>query len=88
MLAEFLGGVRKKTHYRYIGVTQEDLGDDGYVRVMFLKLYDDFIYRMDENDISDIEFEQIKKILPSPSLLQKGDRVLYKFPYSVDVFEK
>lgn len=91
ILTEFLGGMRKKTKYRYVGVCQTDLDkDDGEVKVLFLKVCGEAgsLFRVDENDISYVEFEKILGILPPPSLVIKGDRVYYKFTSSIDVYEK
>lgn len=38
--------------------------------------------------MSDVEFNQIKKILQTPSLSQTGGCILYKFPHSIDVLEE
>lgn len=42
-----------------------------------------------EDDISFIQLEQIKAILPQPELVMKGNRVRYVFRHSIrDVFER
>lgn len=90
LLVEYLVGKRKKMKYCYIAVAQDNLEDDGEVRVMFLKLYDDsrMLYKIDDKDIAYINYDQIKKILPGPEMVQRGNRLFYKFPYSIDTFEK
>ncbi|KAL3283991.1 hypothetical protein HHI36_018161 [Cryptolaemus montrouzieri] len=77
--------------YRYAGVCSSDFDEEeGDVRVTFLKISneDGTLFRIDENDMSDVKWEQILTILPVPNIHMKGNRVFYKFPKSVDVFEK
>ncbi|KAL3278827.1 hypothetical protein HHI36_016347 [Cryptolaemus montrouzieri] len=74
--------------YRYAGVCSSDFDEEeGDVRVTFLKISneDGTLFRIDENDMSDVKWEQILTILPVPNIHMK---VFYKFPKSVDVFEK
>ena len=90
ILVEFVSEKKRKTKYYYIAVAQDDLEDDGEVKVMFLKACDNTltIFKLDDNDVAYISFEQIQKILPMPTVIQKGDRLFYKFPYPIEVFEK
>lgn len=90
ILVEFVTEKKRKMKYFYITVAQDDLEEDGEVQVMFLKACDDTssIFKLDDNDITYIEFEQIQKILPLPTVVQKGDRLFYKFLHPVEVFEK
>lgn len=44
--------------------------------------------RMDEDDISDISFDQILEKLPNLDLSLKGRSLIYYFLISVPVFEK
>lgn len=64
--------------------------DDGEVLVMILNLCDETgtLFKTDDNDIAYIDFDQIKSILPMPTIVIKADRMFYKFPYSIAVFEK
>ncbi|CAH0553265.1 unnamed protein product [Brassicogethes aeneus] len=85
--------IKKDTNnnYRYVGVCQSDIDNDGEVTVTFLKLIDDQknlqTFKLDENDKSYILQDQILEVLPEPSLLLKGNRVFYRFQKNVDVFE-
>uniref|UniRef100_A0A8D8WWA4 Uncharacterized protein n=1 Tax=Cacopsylla melanoneura TaxID=428564 RepID=A0A8D8WWA4_9HEMI len=93
VLMEFLGGARKKTKYRYVGVCQTNLEDDEEceeVLVMSLNVVGEggSLFKVNEKDTSYIKFDQILGILPTPKIQLKGDRVFYKFPSSIDVFEK
>ncbi|CAF4951139.1 unnamed protein product [Pieris macdunnoughi] len=58
--------------YRYAGISNEDAT----------------FFRINDNDVSDVKWEQILTILPVPNIRMKGNRVFYKFPKPVDVFEK
>lgn len=79
--------------YRYAAVCQSDVDNDGEVTVAFLKIISDKsnrneqVFRLDEQDKSCIEYDQIVKVLPQPNLVLKGNRVYYKFPEIVDIFE-
>lgn len=69
MLAAFkTDGAICNFKYKYVVVAQEEMDDDGEVKVMCLKTIKDCgkLFRADENDISYIRFEQIIKILPEP----------------------
>lgn len=90
LLVEILTEKKKKAKYFYIAVTQDELEDDGEVRVMFLKAYDDTttMYKADDTDIAYVHFDQIKEILPMPTIVLKGDKVFHKFTYSINTFEK
>lgn len=77
--------------YRYAGVCSSDFDEEeGDIRVTFLKVSneDGTLFKINDNDMSDVKWEQILTILPVPNILMKGNRVLYKFPKPVDVFEK
>jgi hypothetical protein len=41
-----------------------------------------------EEDISYVEFDDVISILPNPKLEMKGNRIYYRFPFPIDVFEK
>ncbi|CAF4937685.1 unnamed protein product [Pieris macdunnoughi] len=77
--------------YRYAGVCSSDFDEEeGEIRVTFLKISneDATFFRINDNDVSDVKWEQILTILPVPNIRMKGNRVFYKFPKPVDVFEK
>lgn len=77
--------------YRYAGVCSSDFDEEeGEIRVTFLKISneDGTLFRINDNDMSDVKWEQILSILPVPNILMKGNRVFYKFPKPIDVFEK
>lgn len=79
-----------KAQYRYVGVCQEYDAVDGELKVAFFRVTGENgqLFRLMEEDISYVEFDQIISILPNPQLVMKGNRVYYRFPFPIDVFEK
>lgn len=88
VLVQFKGP--RKTNYRYVAVCQSDVEDDGDVKIMCLKLSGESgnRFRVDEKDVSYVNFDQILYILPTPSLVMQGNRVTYNFNIKVDIYEK
>ena len=80
----------RNTEYRYAAVINQVDNEEGELTVTFMKLCDNkgHKFRMDENDMSDVSFNQIQEKLPDPDLRIKGRRRFYYFPISVSVFEK
>lgn len=80
----------KNMDYRYAAVINEIDEEENDLRVTFLKICDGKVqtFKIDENDISDVSFDQVIQKLDSPDLILKGKRVFYKFPALVDVFEQ
>lgn len=89
VLAQF-ATKNKRQIYRYVTICQSDVDEEGEVKLMSLKVTnnDASLFKADEEDISYVSFDDILEILPNPSLILKGNRVYYKFPKSLDVFEK
>ncbi|CAG4969983.1 unnamed protein product [Parnassius apollo] len=80
----------KNTEYRYVAVCMGEVDEeDGKIRVTFLKTTgnDGKLFKIDDNWY-DLPVEDILLKLPQPSLLLKGERIFYKFPNALDVFEK
>ncbi|CAG4983415.1 unnamed protein product [Parnassius apollo] len=74
----------------YDKISQQALSsieEDGEIKVMFLRVVsnDAKKFRVDEKDISYVNYEDVISILPVPSLLEKD---MYKFTDSIDIFEK
>ncbi|XP_060806067.1 uncharacterized protein LOC132902972 [Amyelois transitella] len=80
----------KHTEYRYVAVINKIDEEDGEFTVTFLKLCDKegLTFKVDEEDVSDIAFEQIIKKLTNPDLILKGKRIFYKFNTPVNIFEQ
>lgn len=82
--------VAPKAEYHYAGICTSVDDEKGELRVTFLKICDKngTLFRLDENDVSDVQMEQVIKKLPVPNIVTKGNRVFYQFKSKIDVFEK
>lgn len=80
----------RQMEYRYAAVINQVDNEECELTVTFMKICDNMgrKFVMDEYDISDVSFDQILQKLPNPDLSQKGRRLFYYFPISVQVFEK
>lgn len=60
------------------------------VQVVFCKICDETgkNFKINDDDISFITWDQVIKELPAPDLKMKGQRIFYAFNESVDVFER
>lgn len=81
--------MHKDTEYRCIAMCT-GVEDEDKVQVVFCKICDDSgkNFRIHENDISFISWEQIIRELTAPNLKMKGQRIFYSFNESIDVFEQ
>lgn len=79
----------RKTEYRYAAVINQVDNDESELTVTFMKICDKKGHKfvMNENDTSDVSFDQILQKLPNPDVSQNG-RLFYYFSVSVPVFEK
>uniref|UniRef100_A0A2A4JCW7 Uncharacterized protein n=1 Tax=Heliothis virescens TaxID=7102 RepID=A0A2A4JCW7_HELVI len=80
----------RNIEYCYAAVINKIDMEKGELTVTFLKICDDkgHTFRVDENDVSDVSFDQVIKKLPNPDIALKGKRIFYYFNISVPVFEK
>ncbi|CAG5004590.1 unnamed protein product [Parnassius apollo] len=63
----------KNKTYTYASLAQSDLEDDGEIKVIFLRAYKGATkFKLDENDIAFVEFNDIIKILPTPKQIIKN----------------
>lgn len=90
VLVEFVGGSKKKKRNTHMLQIQNQMDEEGEIKIMCLKANDDkrTVYKIDENDISYVKFEQIKKILPQPKLTMRGNRIFYHYPFPLNTYEK
>lgn len=79
-----------KSEYRYVGVCQNRVDEEGEVKIMFMRVGDESCktFKMDEDDVSYVQYEDIICILGSPTIKMKGVRLFYTFPGKIDVLEK
>nr|CAI5859694.1 unnamed protein product [Callosobruchus analis] len=80
----------RNTEYRYAALVNEISEEEGEINVTFMKVCNDMgqTFKIVENDVSDVTFEQILRKLPKPDIVLKGKRVFYFFESPVPVFEK
>lgn len=77
--------------YRYAAICQSSaMEHEGEVRVMYLKMVgnDAKVFISNEDDVSDVAFENIVSILLDPTLKNRGDRTYYSFINKIDILEK
>ncbi|CAB3228673.1 unnamed protein product [Arctia plantaginis] len=79
----------KKTEYRYVAMCT-GVEEDDELEVIFCKICDDTgkKFRINDDDISFIAWDQVLKKLPSPNLKMRGQRIFYTFNESIGVFER
>ncbi|CAG5013946.1 unnamed protein product [Parnassius apollo] len=79
----------KNKTYTYASLAQSDLEHDGEIKVIFLRAYKGATkFKLDENDIAFVEFNDIIKILPKPKQIIKNEKVYYNFQEQLDIYEK
>lgn len=88
ILAEFKGGKRNKSTYKYVCIVQNILGETD-ISVMAMNAIDTShtVFKTKEDDISVISFCAVIGKLPPPRIGISGERVKYIFNESIDVNE-
>ncbi|KAF6199710.1 hypothetical protein GE061_006008 [Apolygus lucorum] len=88
VLVDIVGGTRKTTHFLYACKVDDIIDDD--LEVTGLKSVDGTKTKfvLVENDCFSVGKDQVKAILPNPSVEKEGRKILLKFPGSVNVKEK
>lgn len=81
---------RNVQHYTYAGVAKSSVDEEGDVLVMFLKTVNDGgrLFKLVENDLSDVPYDDLIKVLPAPKVIKKGRRQFFEFEEPLPVFEK
>lgn len=89
LLVDFIGGNRKKQHFKYVCLVKCVDEDDGDILVQGLKKYNEIgtDFYIVENDLSDITVEIILAMLPTPTEHQKNRKTIYTFPGYINVNE-
>ncbi|CAH1107492.1 unnamed protein product [Psylliodes chrysocephalus] len=89
VIASFKGGKRPSNLYRYVCVIDEVNEEKSEYRVVSMKAMDNTLtnFTFVETDISYVNFEDIMGITPDPLIVMKGERMYYKFPMALDIFE-
>lgn len=80
----------RNMQYTYTGVAKSTVDEEGDVLAMFLKIVDDSgrLFKLVENDVSDVPFDDVIKVLPAPNVIKKGKRQYFMFEEPLSVFEK
>ncbi|KAI8442485.1 hypothetical protein MSG28_005977 [Choristoneura fumiferana] len=81
----------RKKKYSYVCKALTPVEEDGEVKVMFLRVIgkkDAKIFRLDEQDISYVDYQDVIEILPAPAVVIKGRRIYHHFRKSISIFEK
>ncbi|GFR05212.1 hypothetical protein TNCT_564441 [Trichonephila clavata] len=81
-------GTKKITQYRYVGVRQSDMDEEGEIRVQFLTTIDGKRVTEIMNDISDMQCEDIIAKLEAPEKNTDGNIRFIEFSANIDAFEK
>lgn len=91
VLVKFKGGKRLATVFRYLCMVDSiDEEDTNEIEVTSLKSVDSSkqVFALNEKDTSCVPITDIIGLLPEPLISLKGERIFYKFPKPIDVFEK
>ncbi|CAG9793034.1 unnamed protein product [Diatraea saccharalis] len=80
---------KKKISF-YVCKALSDIDEDGEVKVVFLRAVtkDAKRFRIEETDISYVDYEDIITILPTPAIVKRGHRIYYEFKTAINIFEK
>lgn len=81
--------IHRKTEYRYVAMCT-GVEEDDEIKVIFCKICDNTgkNFKIDDNDIAFIQWDQIKENLPIPNIEMRGQRMFYSFHDSINVFEQ
>lgn len=79
----------KNIEYRYAAVINDIDNDESELRVTFLKICVQKMqmFRIDDNDVADVSFDQVVQKLDNIDLILKGKRIFYQFSTQAQVFE-
>lgn len=72
---------KNKKPINFVAVVQTEVDEEFELKVMFMKNFcsDKSVYIMDEKDVSYVFCDQIVGVLPSPSVVAEGGKIVYKF---------
>lgn len=90
MIVCFKGGKRLTSLYRYACVIEEVNEEEGECKVVSMKCMDNSHtnFVIVDTDVCFVSFEEVLGITQDPAICMKGERLFYKFPKALDVFEK
>ena len=88
ILAEFKGGKRNKSTYKFVCIVQATISDtDKSVMAMNAIDTTHTTFKTNENDVSIISFNAVLGKLPTPRIGISGERVKYIFNIAINVKE-
>lgn len=82
---------RKNMFYRYVGIAETCVDEEGEIKVTFLKSIRNNArdFKVDYKDISYVTYEQVLKIIPKPeSTKGANNNPYYHFNNDIDIYEK
>lgn len=79
---------KRITQYRYVGLCQSDMDEDGEIRVQFMTTIDGKRFTEIVNDIADVPFDDIIAKLEVPEKKTNNGNTFIEFSAEIDVFEK
>jgi hypothetical protein len=90
VVVEFYTARKVSIKYKYAAICLSDIEDDGEVKVMCMRVMKDSgrLFKVDEKDVSYVDFTQIVSVLPQPNIKQVRNSVFYEFEGNVDVLER
>ena len=88
-LVGFIGGQRKKTHYKYVCCVQY-VEEEQEISVTGYKCHSELatVFVVKENDECVVTLNQILALLPDPEMKETDRKINHIFPGSLNVFEK
>ena len=86
VLANFLGGKKQTFFYRYVCVIQKIYTENDIEVASLKSINEKSCFRLIENDISSIKFEDIEKLF-QPEIHNVDDRIKYVFSKDIDILE-
>ncbi|KAF9411133.1 hypothetical protein HW555_009995 [Spodoptera exigua] len=75
---------KKMTQYRYVGLCQSDVDEDGEIRIQFLTTINGKRFTEIVNDIADVKFEDIIAKLEAPEKKTDGNNIIIEFSQNID----
>lgn len=88
-LVSFKGGKRMTTIYKYICMVDSVGDEEMEIQVTSLKCIDSSktLFTHNDNDKSDVPYDDVLGIISEPRIILRGERMLYKFEKAIDIFE-
>lgn len=81
--------IMKRKEYRYAAICSKYDDEDGELTVTFLQVCNEegTEFKINEEDVADVPYEDVIGKLPVPNLIVKRNTVFYKFKNPINVYE-